>query len=223
MADAAPTNGGDGNGGGQPNNGGGQPNTPVAGGDIDLSTLPADQLSKVLENPELFNLPRIKELRDQAALGKKLQEDAQKATEDKLKEDKKFEELVTSKEQENSSLKESMKAMQVDQALTSKLVPLGVVDLEAAIKLADRSKIKIGDDGTISGVEDVIKALQSDKAYLFGTPNQPKVGSPSNGNNAPSGPAKFKRSQLRDPAFYKENQKEILAAHKAGLIEDDIR
>src|SRR3954465_11378113 len=48
---------------------------------VDLTTLDQAQLEKVLENPNLFNLPRIKELRDQAAEGKRLKDEAAKADE----------------------------------------------------------------------------------------------------------------------------------------------
>lgn len=76
MADAPsnsnPQDPAGGAGNGDPNNGGGN-NTPPAGNppadnnggsDIDLSKLEGDQLTKVLENPNLFQLPRIKELLD---------------------------------------------------------------------------------------------------------------------------------------------------------------
>jgi hypothetical protein len=58
---------------------------------------------------------------------------------------------------------------------------------------------------------------------LFGEVKNPKLGNPTGGNGKqpPTGVEKFKRSQLRDPVFYKEHREEILKAHKAGMIEDD--
>lgn len=221
MADPAPNT--------DPNNGGGDggstpPATPPAGNsDIDLSKIPADQLVKVLENPELWNQPRIKALRDDSAAYKKLQEETATANEQKLKDEKKFEELANTKESENSTLREQIKTSRIDQALTNKLVPDGVVDLEAALKLVDRSKVSIDDNGNVTGVDEALAALKTDKTYLFDKQGQPRVGSPTNGNTPPSGPAKFKRSQLQDQAFYNENRKEIIEAAKAGLIEDDVR
>lgn len=217
-------------GAGNPNPGdGGQPpastppaGTPAAGDGGDLSKLPADQLQKVLENPELFKLPRIAELLESQKQLKKLQDDSQKSNEQKLKDEKKFEELSGQKEQENATLRQQIQNMQIDQALTNKLVPEGVVDLDGALKLADRSKLKVDDNGQVTGVDEALQSLKTDKAYLFGKPGQPQVGGPTNPQNQPSGPAKFKRSQLRDTAFYAEHRDEILAAQKAGLIEDDI-
>ena len=232
MADA-PSNtnpdpaGGAGNG--DPNGGGGNPDpsnpnpNPQGGGnDLDLSKLEGDQLTKVLENPNLFQLPRIKELLDASKELKTLKE--QKAADDQksLEEQGKFKELADQRATENSTLKEQIQNMTIDQALTTKLVPEGVVDIEAALKLADRSKIKVDEDGKVTGVEEVIESLKTGKAYLFGKGSQPTVGGPTNSGTPPSGPMKFKRSQLQDNAFYQANRKEILEAQRQGLIEDDL-
>jgi flagellar motor protein MotB len=189
----------------------------------DLSKLPADQLVKALENPELFKLPRIKELLDASSQLKKLQADKKTADETALKDQNKFKELAETKETENSSLKEQIKTMEINQQLTAKLVPLGVLDLEGALKLVDRSKIEMDESGQITGLDEALTALQTDKNYLFTKGGKTvTVGGPTNPDQAPSGPAKFKRSQLRDPKFYQEHREEILAAQKEGLIEDDI-
>lgn len=217
-----------GNGGGNPTPPAGNPpadpkgGTPPAGGNTDLSKLSADDLKQVLENPEFFKLPRVAELLEHSKELKTLKEQ-QAADQDKsLAEQKKFEELANKRGDEVTTLKSQIQNMTIDQALTNKLVPEGVVDLAAALKLADRSKIAIDDNGNVTGVDEALESLKTDKAYLFGKPGQPTVGGPTNANNQPSGPAKFKRSQLRDPAFYAEHRDEILAAQKAGLIEDDI-
>lgn len=211
-----------------PNNDGNPPADPKGNddsqnNDIDLSTLSGDQLEKVLENKELWNLPRIKELREQAAEAKKLKEAQEKADEEKLKEQEKWQELANKKSEEAQSLQEKYQKLQVNQALTAKLVAAGVVHLEDALKLADTSKLEVTESGEVKGVEDVVKELQEGKAYLFNKVNS-HVGNPTNPNNSggQGGPAKFKRSQLQDPKFYQEHREEIIKAMKSGLIEDDI-
>ena len=236
MADAPsnnsnPTDPAGGAGNGDPNNNGGGNNTPPTGtppannnggSDLDLSKLEGDQLAKVLENPNLFKLPRIAELLDASKELKTLRD--QKAADDQkaLEEQGKFKELADSRATEISDLKQQLQDRDINQALTTKLVPEGVVDIEAALKLADRSKIKVDDNGNVTGVDEVISSLKTDKAYLFGKGSNPTVGGPTNSGNPPSGPMKFKRSQLQDSRFYQEHRDEILAAQKAGLIEDDI-
>lgn len=196
-------------------------------GQIDLKTLSAEQLQQVLENPNLWNLPRVKELRDQAAEAKTLKDAATAAENKRLEDNKEFETLAESRKTELETAQGQIKTMRIDQALTNKLVPEGVVDLEAALKLVDRSKITIDDNGVVSGIDEVLTSLKTEKTYLFnntGTPPDPSLGTPSNptGGTPPTGPAKFKRSQLRDPKFYTEHRDEIIKAQAAGLIEDDI-
>jgi len=202
------------------------PPTPPTG-EVDLKTLSAEQLQQVLENPNLWNLPRVKELRDQAAEAKTLKDAATAAENKRLEDNKEFETLAESRKTDLETAQGQIKTMRIDQALTNKLVPEGIVDLDAALKLVDRSKLTIDDNGVVSGIDEVLASLKTDKAYLFnntGTPPDPSLGTPSNptGGTPPTGPAKFKRSQLRDAKFYTENRDEIIKAQAAGLIEDDI-
>jgi len=210
-----------GDGGGSGGDGGG------SNGNVDLKSLSAEQLQQVLENPNLWNLPRVKELRDQAAEAKKLKDDAAAAEQKRLEDNKEFETLAETRKADLDKANDTIKNMRIDQALTNKLVPGGVVDLEAALKLIDRSKVQIDDNGNVSGIDEVIESLKTDKAYLFnksGGSNDPNLGTPSNNNGGDGGgaPSKFKRSQLKDPKFYADNRDEIIKAMRAGLIEDDI-
>jgi len=203
------------------------PATPPEG-QVDLKNLSGEQLQQVLENPNLWNLPRVKELRDQAAEAKKLKDAADAAEQKRLEDNKEFETLAESRKADLETAQGQIKTMRIDQALTNKLVPEGVVDLDAALKLVDRAKLTIDDNGVVSGIDEALASLKTDKAYLFnkeGTPpTNPSLGTPSNptGGTPPTGPAKFKRSQLRDAKFYSENRDEIIKAQQAGLIEDDI-
>jgi len=188
---------------------------------FDASKLTREQVNQVLENPELWSNPRIAALVESDKNLKKLQEDKQKAEDEKLKADKKWEELSTKKEEENQQLRDQIKNSNINQALTSVLVKENVVDLDGALKLIDRSKVSVDDNGTVSGVQDAIDALKAEKTYLFNGSSQPTVGNPSNPTpGSPSGPMKFKRSQLTQE-FINANKDEVYKAMNAGLIEDD--
>lgn len=196
-------------------------------GSFDPAALTPEQLNQVLEkNPHIWKTDRLAELRDKS---KKFDEAQQKATEAEtkaLEEQGKFKELSEKQSATIEELQGKLKTSTVNQAVTNKLAPLGVVDLEAALALIDRSKIEVAEDGSISGVDEAIEALKTGKAYLFnaGGGTTTTVGTPSNPGNGggASGPAKFKRSQLQDPKFYNENKEAILKAHAAGEIEDDL-
>jgi len=191
---------------------------------VDLKTLTGEQLNEVLENPNLWNNPRIKELRESQAQLKKLQDEAKAKEDQSLEENKKFEELAKKRAEENQELQTRLEKLSVDNALSVQLQKEGVTDLEAALVLADRSSIKVDKNGKIEGVADVVKNLKEGKQYLFtGTNGGTTVGSATNNNGANNtGAQKFKRSQLRDAEFYKANREEILKAQAAGLIENDL-
>lgn len=213
------------------NNGGGN-----GGGSGDAGSLTADQITallndpKVLENSNLWNHPRIKELRDGAAEAKRLKDAQAAADTKKLEDDKKWEELAGKHKTDLEAANGTITQLRQDQALTNVLVKAGVVDLDAALKLVDRSKLTADEaTGGITGADQAIEALKTERSYLFTQGGgQPNLGSPTNngqgGNNNPGNTQfKFKRSQLQDQKFYSEHRDEILAAHKAGLIEDDLR
>lgn len=200
---------------------------------IDIKNLSADQLQqvltdpKVLENKALWDNPRIKQLLDSDKKLKEMQTKQEQESETKLKEEKKFEELVGQKDNKIGELQTQMDTLKQDQALTNLLVKEKVVDLDGALKLVNRSDITIKDDGSVEGADKAIESLKTDKAYLFNSNSQGGVGTPSNaGNqNQSQGTAKFKRSQLQGEAgtrFYNEHKKDVDEAYAKGLIEDDI-
>ena len=190
---------------------------------VDLKTLEGDQLAQVLENPNLWQQPRIQELVKAGQDLKKIQADQKTAEEKRLEEQNEHKTLAEQRKAELEQSQTAIQNMKIDQALTNKLVPEGVIDLEAALKLVDRSKVKVDESGNITGVDDVLSELKKDKSYLFKEGGTQSLGSASNNNGGQGGQqTKFKRSQLRDPKFYQENRDAILAASKAGLIEDDL-
>jgi flagellar motor protein MotB len=199
---------------------------PAPAADFDPTKLTGEQLAKVLENQELWKNPRLAGLLES---DKKLKELTKKQDEDQekvLTEQKKFEELAQKKAEENAKLVQQIKDMAINQALTNKLVKENVVSLDGALKLVDKSKITVDDNGQVTGVDEALASLKTDSAYLFteGTPanNQPKVGTPSNPTPTPVGPNgfKFKESQLTTE-FYQANKAEVDEAGRLGLVEPD--
>jgi hypothetical protein len=70
--------------------------------------------------------------------------------------------------------------------LVSAASKAGFVDPMDAYAMLDKSKIKIGDDGTVEGVEDAIKALVEAKPYLIKAP-EPATTKPSITRQVPTG------------------------------------
>lgn len=182
---------------------------------------------KILEDPALWQHPRIAELRQQAARAKELEKAQADAEEKALKDQKKFEELAEKRASELEQARKENEKLRIDTALTAKLATAKVVDADAALQLVDRSKLSIKEDGTVEGVDAAIESLQSERGYLFtnqgATPQA--VGSPTNagqgqGNSPAPGQKTFKRSQLTSE-FMEAHRDEVYDAMQKGLIEDD--
>lgn len=196
---------------------------PGSGKTFDPSELSDDQLAKVLEDKRFWQHSRVKQLQDRAKLADTLEKEKQEAEDAKLKEQGKLQELLDKKTQELDSLKTQMTSQKVDMAIQAEAMKTGVVDVEAALKLIDKSKVTISDDGQVSGVADAVKSLIEAKPYLAGKGTTTTVGQGSNpGGDGNSVPKKFKASQLKDVKFFRENEADIMKAMKLGLIEDDI-
>lgn len=55
-----------------------------------------------------------------------------------------------------------------------------VAYVEAALKLADLSAVEVGEDGTVIGVDELMKSLVTDNPFLVAKKQQMPVGDPSN-------------------------------------------
>ena len=205
------------------------PTTPPAGDVTDASKLSAEQVDqilsdpKILENPNFWKHDRLAELRDSKKKLSEYEKAQQTAAEKQLEEQKKFEELATTRQSKIDQLEKENRDLKVNTQLSTKLAGLGVVDMEAALALIDRTKIEVDADG-VKGLDDAVNALKESKTYLFkaGTPTE--IGNPTNpvnGNPVPTGAMKFKRSQLT-PEFMEKNRDAVYEAMNKGLIENDM-
>ncbi|MBN2262638.1 MAG: hypothetical protein JW735_06990 [Prolixibacteraceae bacterium] len=177
---------------------------------------------KVFDDPRLWTHPRFKSLNERAKKADELEKAQSEAEEKRLQEAKKFEELANKRAQERDEVKSKYTQSLQDNRIITEATKIGVVDIEAVLKLVDRSNIRIDDNGIATGVVEAVQALVTDKPYLKGKANV-TIGSPTNpGADADNQPKKFKLSQLQDATFYRDNEKDIAEAYKAGLIEDDM-
>lgn len=176
----------------------------------------------VFDDPRLWTHPRFKSLNERAKKADELEKAQKEAEEKRLEENKKFEELATKRAQERDELKSKYTQSLQDNRIITEATKIGVVDIEAVLKLVDRSNIRIDEQGNITGAIEAVQALVGSKPYLKGKTNV-TIGSPTNpGADNQEGVKTFKLSQIQDPAFYREHEKEIAEAYKAGKIEDDL-
>lgn len=178
---------------------------------------------KVFDDPRLWTHPRFKSLNERAKLADKLEKEKSAAEEKRLADEKKFEELATKATQERDEANSKYTSQLQDNRIITEASKVGVVDIETVLKLVDRSSITVDAQGNVSGAAEAIQSLLTSKPFLKGKAGATTIGSPTNpGADTDTGAKKFKLSQLQDPVFYKENEKDIMAAYKAGLVEDDV-
>lgn len=195
--------------------------------DFDPSKLSDEEYAKFFSDPRAFTHPRFKALSQEAAEAKKLREANEKAENARLEEEKKYQELAQKHEASANDWKSKFETSSIDNKIAAEASKLGITDFEAATKLIDRSGISVDESGAVVGVEAAVKQLAESKAYLVDKSKQvPTIGSPSNpanGNQGEGSVKSFKASEIRDPAFYKEHEKDILAAMKVpGAIVNDL-
>lgn len=178
---------------------------------------------KVFDDPRLWTHPRFKSLNERAKKADALEKAQSEAEEKRMAEAKKFEELATKRAQERDDFKGKFQQSLQDNRIIQEAMKIGVVDTDAVLKLIDRTNIHIDDNGTTIGVIEAVQSLVSSKPYLKGK-NNVTIGSGTNpGADSSNNVRTFKLSQLQNAQFYRDNEKEIMLAYKAGKIEDDTR
>lgn len=135
----------------------------------------------------------------------KLLADRQAADEEsakaKLSEVDQLKQQLQKRDADYSSLAEKLKMQTLQHRFESEAQKLGVVDADAAFKLADLSGVEIDDNGKVSGIEAALADLKKTRKYLFGSPSQP-VG--NSGGNPSAGPPSTKPSEKQIQAMSSE-------------------
>ena len=211
---------------GAENKGTGDGNDPDKNGNanttaFDSTKLGDEDFQKVFEDPRLFNHPRFKSLNERAKQADALKAQQDEAQKKALAEQGKWKELAEQREKEAGEAKTQLQTQKTDNKILAEAAKLGVVDAEAVLKLIDRSNITVDDNG-VSGVSEAIKTLLETKPYLKGKAPDIKIGDGTNPGDGNNPKIKFKLSQLKDAAFYRANEKEILEAMKNNQIENDV-
>lgn len=179
--------------------------------------------AKVFDDPRTFQHSRFSELNELAKYGKTAKEADEKRKQDEAVKKGEFDKVLSEKDQKIADLTKAQQTSHINTKLTIAAAKLNAVDVDAVLALVDRSKISIDDKGIVTGLDEALKTLTEGKAYLFGKSGTQRMGTGANpGNQNTDDLKRFKHSQILDPVFYRENEADILASQKAGLIENDL-
>jgi len=82
---------------------------------------------------------------------------------------------------------EAAKRMLLKAEVRMQSIDLKIVDPDAAIALADLSKVQVAEDGKVTGVKEALEALVKEKPYLVGKGSAGGVGSPGSPGGGSTG------------------------------------
>lgn len=186
---------------------------------FDPSKLGDEEFAKFFEDPRVFRHPRFKTLSDKAKKATEYERAEEDRQAENLKRRGEFEALAKNAEEKARRAEERLRDAQIENQLQMLSVKFGAVDVETVVSLIDKSKISIDEVGNVSGAEEAVQKILEAKPFLK-KGNTVNLGEGT--NPAQSTAKKYKLSQLNDPRFYRENERDILAAMYSGNVEDDV-
>lgn len=124
---------------------------------------------------------------------------------------KKYEEERNQYAKQVEELQNAIREEKIRNAFITKAQSVGIAYIDDAYKLADFSKVEVGEDGSINGIDDVVKTLVESKPFLL-TQSKPKpIGESTN--------RKFDKSEKTADQLLQEAYEK---AKKSGRPEDRI-
>lgn len=98
---------------------------------------------------------------------------------------KQLDEIKTKYKEAETQREAEIQQFKLNSAVDAQLAGINARDADVVKRLVDMDKVKLGDDGKVEGLDDQIKQLQTDKAFLFeGTQKTDYM--PSGGDGATS-------------------------------------
>jgi len=119
---------------------------------------------------------------------------------------------IETMKQQNADQEKAHKAelaqLRLDNAIDAALTAAGAKNGKAVKALLDVSKVKLGEDGELTGWDDQLKAIQKSDAYLFNTKQQNKFRGfqpGASGDNKPGTDVDMSKMTYEELAAYMEN------------------
>lgn len=149
--------------------------------DLIAMGLTEEQAKKVMDSLDgnFVTKTRFNEVNEENKTLKKSVSDRDKQLEDLKKSSGDNEELkkqIETLQQENATQKKAHEAemtqLRLDNAIDAALTAAGAKNTKAVRALLDTSKVKLGEDGKLTGFDDLLSAVQKSDSYLFAEKQQ---------------------------------------------------
>lgn len=144
--------------------------------DLIAMGLTEEQAKKVMDSLDgnYVTKTRFNEVNEENKTLKRSVSDRDKQLEDLKKSSGDNEELkkqIETLQQENANQKKAhdaeMTQLRLDNAIDAALTSAGAKNIKAVRALIDTSKVKVGEDGKLTGFDDLLSAVQKSDSYLF--------------------------------------------------------
>ena len=151
--------------------------------DLIAMGLTEEQAKKVMESLDgnFVTKARFNEVNEELKTAKKSISDRDKQLEDLKKSSgdnadlkKQIEDLQKQNADQKKKREAEIAALKLDNALETALTAAGAKNTKAVRALLDMTKVKLGEDGKATGVDEQLTALQKSDAYLFAEKKQGK-------------------------------------------------
>lgn len=149
--------------------------------DLIAMGLTEDQAKKVMDSLDGNFVTKVrfnevneenKTLKQSVADRDKQLEDLKKSSGDNAELKKQIETLQQQNADQKKAHDAEMAQLKLDNAIDAALTAAGAKNIKAVRAMIDTSKMKLGEDGTIEGLPDAIKAVQKSDSYMFNTVQQ---------------------------------------------------
>lgn len=149
--------------------------------DLIAMGLTEDQAKKVMDSLDgnFVTKARFNEVNEENKTLKQSVADRDKQLEDLKKssgDNAELKKQIETLQQQNADQKKAhdaeMAQLKLDNAIDAALTAAGTKNIKAVRAMIDTSKMKLGEDGTVEGLSDAIKAVQKSDSYMFNTVQQ---------------------------------------------------
>lgn len=149
--------------------------------DLIAMGLTEDQAKKVMDSLDgnFVTKARFNEVNEENKTLKQSVADRDKQLEDLKKssgDNAELKKQIETLQQQNADQKKAhdaeMAQLKLDNAIDAALTAAGAKNIKAVRAMIDISKMKLGEDGTVEGLPDAIKAVQKSDSYMFNTVQQ---------------------------------------------------
>ena len=146
--------------------------------DLIAMGLTEDQAKKVMDSLDgnFVTKARFNEVNEENKTLKQSVADRDKQLEDLKKssgDNAELKKQIETLQQQNADQKKAhdaeMAQLKLDNAIDAALTAAGAKNIKAVRAMIDTSKMKLGEDGTVEGLPDAIKAVQKSDSYMFNT------------------------------------------------------